>query len=60
MCVESMALQTAAAPKLPGNLQTYVDELGVAGVEQPGSGDSAVVSSFVIEPTWLDNVHDGQ
>ena len=43
MCVESMALQTAAAPKLPGNLQTCVDELGVACVEQPGSGDSAVV-----------------
>ena len=52
MCVESMALQTAAAPKLPGNLQTCVGELGVAGVEQPGSGDSAVVSSLVIEPMW--------
>ena len=52
MCIECMALQTAAAPKLPGNLQTYVGELGVAGVEQPGSGDSAVVSSLVIEPMW--------
>ena len=44
MCVESMALQTAAALKLPGNWQTCVDELGVAGVEQPGSGDSTVAS----------------
>ena len=59
-CVESMALQTAAAPKLPGNLQTCVDELGVDGVEQPGSVDSSVVSSLVIEPTWLGNVYDGQ
>ena len=60
MCVESMALEAAAAPKLPGNLQICVDELGVAGVEQPGSGDSTVVSSLVIEPTWLGNVYDGQ
>ena len=45
MCVESMALQTAAKPKLPGNLQTYVDELDVVGVEQPGLQNSAVVSS---------------
>ena len=60
MCVESMALQTAAASKLPGNLQTCVDELGVAGVKQPGSVDSAVVSSLVIEPMWLGNVYDGQ
>ena len=60
MCVESMALQTAAAWKLPGNLQTCVDELGVAGVEQPGLGDSAIVLSLVIEPTWLGNVYDGQ
>ena len=60
MCVESMALQIAAAPKLPGNLQTCVDELGVACVKQPGSGDSAVVSSLVIELTWLGNVYDGQ
>ena len=60
MCVKSMALQTAAAPTLPGNSQTYIDELGIAGVEQPGSGDSAVVSSLVIEPTWLDNVYNGQ
>ena len=29
-CIESMALQTAAAPKLPGTLQTCVYELGVA------------------------------
>ena len=54
-----MALQTAAAPKLPGNLQTCVDELGIAGVKQPGLGDSAVVSSLVIESTWLGNVYDG-
>ena len=60
MCVESMALQTAAARKLPGNLQTCVDELGVAGFEQPGSEDSAVVPSLIIEPTWLGNVYDGQ
>ena len=60
MCVESMALQTAAAPKLPGNLQTCVDELGVAGVEQPGLGESAIVASLVIEPMWLGNVYDGQ
>ena len=55
-----MALQTASAPKLPGNLQTFVDELGFASVEQPGSGDSAVVSSLVIEPMWLGNVYNGQ
>ena len=60
MCVESMALQTAAATKLPGNLQTSVTEVGVACVELPGSGDSAVVSSLVIEPMWLGNVYDGQ
>ena len=59
MCVESMALQTAAARKLPGNLQTCVDELGVTGVEQPGLGDSTVVSLLVIEPTLLGNVYDG-
>ena len=59
-CVESIALQTAAAPKLPGNLQTCVNELGVTGVEQPGSGDSAVVSSLVIEPSLLGNVYDDQ
>ena len=45
-----MALQTAAALKLPGNLQTSVAELGVACVKQPGLGDSAVVLSLVIEP----------
>ena len=55
-----MALQTAAALELPGNLQTCVDELGVACVKQPGLGDSAVVSSLVIEPMWLGNVYDGQ
>ena len=55
-----MALQTADAPKLPGNLQTYVDDLGIAGVEQPGLGDSAVISSLVIELIWLGNVYDGQ
>ena len=55
-----MALQTAAAWKLPGTLQTCVDRLGVACVEQPGSGDSAVVSSLVIEPTWLGNIYDRQ
>ena len=60
MCVESMAWQSAAASKLPGNLQTCVDKLGVACVKQPGSGDSTVVLSFVIEPTWLGNVYDGQ
>ena len=60
MCVESMALQTAAARKLPRNLQSCVDRLGIACVEQPGSGDSAVVSSLVIEPTWLGNVYDRQ
>ena len=60
MCVESMALQTAAAPTLPGNSQTYVDELGIAGVEQPGSGDYAVVSLLVIKPTWLGNIYDRQ
>ena len=58
-CVESMALQTAAATKLPGNLQTSVVELGFACVEQLGSGDSAVVSSLAIEPMWLGNVYNG-
>ena len=60
MFVESIALQSATVTKLPGNLQTYVDELGVAGIEQPGSGDSTVVSSLVIEPMWLSNVYDVQ
>ena len=55
-----MALQTAAAPKLPGNLQTCVAKLGVAGVEQPELGDSAVVSLLAIEPTWLGNVYGEQ
>ena len=59
-CVESMALQTAAATKLPGNLQTSIVEVKLARVKQPGLGDSAVVSLLVIEPTWLDNVYDGQ
>ena len=59
MYVESMALQTAAATKLPGNLQTQV-VLGVACAEQLGLGDSAVVSSLVIELTWLGNVYNGQ
>ena len=59
-CVKSMALQTAAATKLPGNLQTSVMEVGVAYVGQPELGDSAVVSLLVIGPTWLGNVSDGQ
>ena len=46
--------------ELPGNLQTCADEQDIACVKQPGSGDSAVVSSFVIEPMWLGNVYDGQ
>ena len=58
--IEPMALQTAATMKLPGNLETSVTEVGVACVEQPGSGDSAVVSLLVVEPTWLGNVCDGQ
>ena len=41
-------------------LQTCVDEIIVACVKQPGSGDSAVVSSLVIKPTWLGSVYDGQ
>ena len=59
-CVEYPALQTAAATKLHGNLQTSVAELGVTCVEQPGLGDYAVVSSLVIEPTWLGNVYGKQ
>ena len=59
-CVESMALQTAAATKLPENLQTYIEKPGVAGVKQPELGDSAVVLLLVIEPMWLDNVYDRQ
>ena len=55
-----MALQAAAAPTLPGNLLTSVMEVGVACVEQTGSGDTAMVSSLVIEPTWLANIYDGQ
>ena len=55
-----MALQTAAARELPGNMQTCVDELSVAGVKQPGSGDCTVVSSLVIEPMWLGNAYHGQ
>ena len=59
MCVESRALQTAAATKLPGNVQTSVIGLGVACVAQPGLWDSAVVSSLVIELTWLGSIYDG-
>ena len=46
--------------ELLGNLQTCVDEQSIACVKHPGSGDSAVVSSLVIEPTWLSNIYDGQ
>ena len=46
--------------ELPGNLQTCVSEQGIACVKQPESGGSAVVSSLVIEPTWLGNVYNGQ
>ena len=46
--------------ELPGNLQACVDELGVACVKHPGLGDSAVVSSLVVEPTWFGNVYNGQ
>ena len=51
MCVESMALQTAAAPKLPGNSLACVDELDVAcvgqpGFGQPGSGDCSIVTCY--------------
>ena len=46
--------------ELPGNLLTCVSESGIACVKQPESGGSAVVSSLVIEPTWLGNVYDGQ
>ena len=60
MCFESMALQTAAATKLSGTLQTSVLELDVASVEQPGSGDSAVISSLIIEPMWLGNDYNRQ
>ena len=59
-CVESMALQTAAAAKLHGNLQTSITKVGVTCVKHPGSGDSAVVSLLVMEPMWLGNVYDGQ
>ena len=55
-----MVLQIAAATKLPGNLQTSIVEVGVAGVGQPELGDSTVVSSLVIEPTWLGSVYNGQ
>ena len=57
-CVESMALQTAFAMKLPGNVQTSVTEVGVACVEQPEPGDSAVVMLLVIELMWLGNVYN--
>ena len=57
-CVESMALQTAAATKLPGTLQTSVMEVGIKCIEQPELGDSIVVSLLVIDPTWLGNVYN--
>ena len=59
MCVESMALQTAAATKLSGNLETSIEEVDVACVEQPELGDSTILSSLVLEPTWLGNVYNG-
>ena len=43
-CVESMALQTAAAVKLPGNLQIAMTEVDIIHAEQPEPGDSAVVT----------------
>ena len=58
-CVESMALQTAAATKLPGNLQTAVANVNIACAGHPESGDSAIVLPLVIEPTWLDSVYNG-
>ena len=60
ICFESMALQTASATKLPGNLQSFIAEVDVACDEQPESGDSAVVLLLVIELMWLGNVYDGQ
>ena len=41
-------------------MQTCVSEQGIACVKQPKPGGSSVVSSLVIEPTWLGNVYDGQ
>ena len=58
--MESEALQTAAATKLPDSPSTDVNCAHVSRVEQPELGGSAVVSSLVIEPTWLGNVYDGQ
>ena len=55
-----MALQTAAATKLPGNLQTSNAEVKVARVEQSELGESAVVSLLVLELMWLGNVYDGK
>ena len=48
-CVKFMALQAAAATKLPGNCQTFIAEVEVLRVEQPELGDPAVVSLLVIE-----------
>ena len=59
-CVESMELQITGATKWPGNLQTAIVEVDVARVEQPESGDSAVVLSLVFELKWLGNVYNGQ
>ena len=59
-CVESMALQFAPAMEWSANVQTAVANVAVVCTEQPGSGDSVVVSLLVIELTWLGIVYDGQ
>ena len=58
--VESMALETAAATKQPGNMWTAADSTEIARADQPESGGSGVVSLLFIEPMWLGNVYNGQ
>ena len=59
-CIESMALQTAAAAKLPGNLKPAIANTEIVRVEQLEAGCSTVVSLLVIESMWLGDVYDGQ
>ena len=56
-CVESTALQTAAAMKLPRIVYSAMANVGIARTEQPELGGSAVVSLLVIELTWLGNAY---
>ena len=59
-CIESMALQTGAATKVPGVMQSAIANIGVVHAEQPELGSSSAVLLLVIKLMWLGNVYDGQ